>query len=193
MGKGRTRKSGKRTKSGQLSRAGISRFDKGTERAQAMQALYGPDGCDAIGRAYRAGLLGDGSDAKVMLDMARQVSNAYWAAYGTGAITCTLGDRTGGGNADISPEKARRREEWLSGCMDSVKRLGWPQRRFFEQLVIDVNPDHGPTWLDGLIFAHRSPRSLIRPDDANALELALEGLSLIAGVEMPRIVRLKAA
>lgn len=193
MGKGRTRKAGKRTKSGRLSRAGISPFDHGTERAQAMMALYGQDGADAIGRAWRSGLLGDDADAKAMLDTARKISNAYWSAYGTGPITCTLGDKTGGGMGTEAPEKARRREEWLSGCLDSVKRLGWPQRRFFDQLVIDVNPDHGPDWLDRLCFASRCRKTAIRADDASALELALEGLSLIADVDMPRVARLKAA
>lgn len=193
MGKGRTRKQGKRTKSGRLSRAGVTAFDHGTERAQAMMALYGHDGCDAIGRAWRSGLLGEDASAKAMLDTARQISNIYWSAYATGRITCTLGDRTFGSVADICPDKARQREEWMTGALDSVKRLGWPQRRFFDQLCIDVNPDHGPAWLDRLCFAHRAPRSAIRPEDASALQLALEGLALIADVDMPRVVRLKAA
>lgn len=193
MGRGRKRKAGvKRTQAGRISRAAAN-FDKGTERAQAMQVLYGQDGADAIGRAYRAGLLGDGSEAKAMLDTARRISNAYWSAYGTGRITCTLGDRTGGGYAEDCPQTARRREEWLSGCLDSVKRLGWPQRRFFDALVIDVHPDHGPTWLDALCYASRTRRAPIRPEDANALDLALEGLAMLAGVESPRVVRLKAA
>lgn len=193
MAKGRKRKAGKRTKSGQLSRAGQPSIIKGNERAQAMQALYGQDGADAIGRAYRAGLLGEGSDAKAMLDTARRMSNAYWAAYGTGRITCTLADKTGGDSSPLSPEIARRREEWLSGCMDTIKRLGWTHKRFFDALVIDVNPDHGPLWLDRLLFAHRCKRVMIEPADAQALELALEGLAEIAGVEIPRIIRLKAA
>lgn len=195
MSKGRKRKGGKRTPSGQLSRAGKPRTEivKGNERAQAMQVLYGPDGADAIGRAYRAGLLGDGSDAKAMLDTARRIANAYWSAYGNGAITCTLGDKTGGSSASICPNKARQREEWLSRCLDSVKRLGWPHRRFFDALVIDVHPDHGPAWVDRLCYAARTRRAPIRPEDASALNLALEGLALLAGVDMPHVARLKAA
>lgn len=193
MGKGRKRKQGKREKNGRLSRVGEPRYDKGTERAQAMQALYGPDGADAIGRAFRAGLLGSGSEAKAMLDMARQVSNAYWWAYSTGSYTCAIADKVSGSTPSISPEKARRREEWLSGVLDSVNRLGRPQRRFFDALVIDVNPDCGPAWLDRLCFAKRSRSALIEPADAQSLEYALEALSLIADVDMPRIARLKAA
>lgn len=193
MAKGRKRKAGKRTKSGQLSRAGQVRFDHGTERAQAMQALYGNDGCDAIGRAYQAGLLGQGSDAKAMLDTARRLSNAYWAAYGTGRIRCTLADRTDGGSGLDCPEKAQRREEWLSGCLDALNRLGVLHRRFFDNLVIDINPDQGPGWLDRLCYAHRTRSMMIEPADAQALSLAIEGLSELAGVDMPSVVRLKAA
>ena len=193
MAKGRKRKQGKRTKSGQLSRAGQPRIVKGNERAQAMQALYGQDGCDAIGRAYQSGLLGQGSDAKALLDMARSLSNAYWAAYGVGPIASAIGDKTGGSNSDHSPERARRREEWLAGSLDTVKRLGWLQRRYFDALCIDINPDHGPDWLDRLCFAQRCKRQMIDPADAQALELALEGLSLLADVDMPRVARLKAA
>lgn len=191
--RGRKRKNGvKRTKSGRISRSVVN-FDKGTERAQAMQALYGNDGCDAIGRAYQAGLLGQGSDAKALLDMARSLANAYWAAYGTGRITSAIGDKTGGGTCPISPDKARQREEWLNASLDRVNRLGRTQRRFFDALVIDVNPDSGPLFLDRLCFAHRCKRMMIEPTDAQALEYALEALAMLAGVDMPRVARLKAA
>lgn len=191
--RGRKRKQGvKRTAKGRISRSVVN-FDKGTERAQAMQALYGQDGCDAIGRAYRAGLLGDGQDAKAMLDMARSIAKAYWAAYEVGGYFNPLADRAGGSMPSISPEKARRREEWLSGCLDAVEALGRAQRRSFDQLVIDVNPDSGPLWVDRLCFAHRCSRMNIDPADAQSLEHALEALALLAGVDMPRVARLKAA
>lgn len=194
MGKGRNRRHGKRTKSGQLSRAGLPRYDKGTERAQAMQALYGQDGADAIGRAYRSGLLGEGSDAKAMLDTARSIAGAYWAAYATGRITNPLADRTSGSQYAVDcPEKAQRREEWLSGCLDRVNRLGRAHRRFFDALTIDINPDHGPGWLDRLCYAQRCKAMMIEPADAQALELALEALAMLADVDMPRVARLKAA
>lgn len=193
MAKGRKRKQGKRTASGRLSRAGVDRFDHGTERAQAMQALYGNDGCDAIGRAFRSGLLGDGQDAKALLDTARRISKAYWTAYEVGGYFNPLADRTNMGDGPTDPDAIRRREEWLRHCLATVDRLGHPRRRAFDALVIDVHPDHGPSWLDSLIFSHRKPRALIEPAAAGALEMALEGLALIAGVESPRVVRLKAA
>lgn len=191
--RGRPKKSGKRTKSGRLSRSIAATYDRGTEHAQAIQALYGQDGCDAIGRAYQSGLLGDGQDAKAMLDTARRIAKAYWSAYEIGGYFNPLADRTGGGNAPMCPEKAREREEWLNRSLDSLNRLGRLQRRYFDALVIDVHPDHGPTWLDALTFAHRTPRAMIDPADASALELALEGLAMLARVDAPRVVRLKAA
>lgn len=184
---GRRRKPGKRTASGRLSRAGaIPRYDHGTEHAQAMQALYGTDGCDAIGRAYRWGLLGSGSEAKALLDAARSLSNAYWRAYETGAITCTLGERTFGSVVSLDHEKAKRREEWLNGCLRLASSMG--VRRQFDELVIDVNPDHGPAWLDRLCYVEQQNRGrkgnekLMRDEgDMARLRAALDALELIAG------------
>lgn len=150
--RGRPRKAGPRNKSGRL----ITPIDKGTEHAQAMYALYGEDGCDAIGRAYRAGLLGEGSEAKALLDTARAIAGAYWVAYSTGRYQCALGDRTHGNVTQIDSKKAKAREEWLNGCLDVANRMGRDVRRAFDQLVIDINPDHGPSWIDELIHAKRA-------------------------------------
>lgn len=160
---GRKRKQGARTKTGRLSRAGVPLYDKGTERVQAMQALYGPDGGDAIGRAYRSGLLGEGSEAKAMLDMARSISNAYWQAFETGAIRCTLGERTFGSVVLMDEAKAKRREEWLNYQLDTVKGMGEPIRKAFYQLAIDVNPDCGPPWLDRLCVVAQRIRKPSKP------------------------------
>lgn len=166
---GRNRKTGRRTQSGRLSRANpLPAFDRGTERTQASQALYGPDGNDAIGRAYRAGLLGEGTEAKALLDTARRIANAYWQAYSTGSYKCPLGDRTHGGAIDLDHERIRRREEWLRACLDAVHRMGL--RTQFDQLVIDVNPDCGPHWLDALIYAQRRH---VDPDALHSQRLAL--------------------
>lgn len=178
---GRKRKSGiKREKNGRMQRTAEMRYDRGTERAQAMQVLYGPDGADAIGRAFRAGLLGEGSGAKAMLDMARSISGAYWQAYETGAITCTLGDRTGGTVTSIDHARVKRREEWLNECLDIVNAMGRDVRHAFHQLVIDVHPDHGPPWLDRLCFAQRSTAMVIEPMDQRHLRAALDALETLA-------------
>lgn len=155
-------------------------IDRGTERTQAMQALYGPDGCDAIGRAYRAGLLGDGSEAKAMLDLARAIAAAYWVAYEQGRYQCALGDRSFGNVAAIDQAAVKRREEWLNECLDVVNRMGRDVRRAFDQLVIDVNPDTGPGWLDAAIW-HRKRRIPVPSDAMPQLRRALDALEVLIG------------
>lgn len=175
---GRKRRQGKvREPNGRASRVVYPAFDRGTEHTQAMQALYGQDGCDAIGRAYRAGLLGD--DAKALLDIARSISNAYWIAYATGVYQCPLGERTHGSVADLNHERIKRRELWLAGCLDDVRRMGSTVDRAFRQLAIDVNPDSGPGWLDRLCFAARTnkPADIA---DSHTLRAALDALEMLA-------------
>lgn len=184
MAKGRKRKPGKRTKTGRLSRAGVLPYDRGTDHAQAIQAFFGQDGADAIGRAYRSGLLGEGADAKAMLDTARKISQAYWAAYTTGPITCTLGDKTSGQSQAEPSEAAVKREQWLNECMDTVNRMGRAERRYFDQLVVDINPDNGPAWLDRLVFAQRTRAMQPEPFDLRALIIAIERLATLAGVQI---------
>lgn len=182
MAKGRKRKPGKRSKSGRISRAGIPRYDKGTEHAQAMQALYGQDGADALGRAFHAKLLGEGSDAKAMLDTGRRIFSAYWAAYATGSYRCPLEDRAQGG-AGIDPEAARKREDWLNEQLRIIDAMGITTRRAFDALVIDIHPDSGPSWLDRIIACQRS-RAEVPPNALASLSLAIDALSHIAGVDV---------
>lgn len=172
----RKRKPGKRTKCGRL----VVLRDYGTERVQAMQALYGADGADAIGRAYRAGLLGEGQDAKALLDTARRLSNAYWRAYEQAPYTCTLSDRSGGSCGQIDHDRVRRQEEWLADSLRFVDRMGADVRRAFDQFVIDPNPDSGPVWMDRLLWeAQRNkPHAL---GDTQALRKALDALEHLAG------------
>ena len=173
MARGRPRKSGPR-KNGRL----IIPVDHGTERTQAMQAIYGHDGCDAIGRAYRAGLLGEGSEAKALLDTARAIANAYWTAFEVGPFTCALAERTHGNVEPIDAEKVKRREQWLTESLRTVDRMG--VRKAFDALVINVNPDHGPAFLDRLIYARRQhmPEPLA---DRRVLRAALDALEMLAG------------
>lgn len=182
MGKatGRKQSPGKRGANGRKSRAGQTPgFDKGSERAQAMVALYGQDGCDAIGRAFRAGLLGEGSEAKALLDTARRISNAYWQAYSTGGYQCALGDRSFGSVADLDHERIKRREIWLGECLDIARHMGPSVNRAFRQLVIDVNPDAGPPFLDRLCWAaHRNEAADLA--DLQTLRAALDALETLA-------------
>lgn len=174
MIKGRKRKTGPRNKAGRL----IQAIDRGTEHSQAMQALYGPDGCDAIGRAYRAGLLGDGNEAKAMLDLARAIAGAYWVAYEQGRYQCALGDRSFGNVTPINHAAVKRREEWLNACLDTVNRMGRDVRRAFDQLVVDVNPDSGPAWLDAAIW-HTKRRQPVPGAALIHLRKALDALEML--------------
>lgn len=171
---GRKRKPGARTKSGRL----ITPLDRGTERVQAMQALYGPDGCDAIGRAYRAGLLGEGNEAKALLDTARAIASAYWVAYEQGRYQCALGDREHGNVAPINQAAVKRREEWLTECIAVVNRMGRDVRRAFDQLVIDVNPDSGPAWLDATIW-HEHRKLPVPLTAKSQMRRALDALEVL--------------
>ena len=143
-----------------------------------MQVLYGNDGCDAIGRAYRAGLLGEGTEAKALLDTARRISNSYWQAYATGRYTCPLADRTHGSVIDLDHEKIKRREIWLGECLTTARRMGPQVDRAFRQLAIDVNPDHGPGWLDRLCWAAQCRAEPSQPD-TRAMIAALDALYAI--------------
>ena len=176
---GRKMKQGKRTQSGRLSKEGRSalRIIKGNERAQAMQALYGTNGSDAIGRAFESGLLGAGAEAQSLLDTARSIAKAYWAAYVEHPPYCTLSVRTGGGASDL--ELVKRREQWLNAQLKIIAGMGHMTRRMFDQLVIDPYPDCGPAWLDACIHGSRTRNPI--PDVARAsLNRALDALKAVA-------------
>lgn len=175
---GRKRKQGKRERNGRAQRLPELRYDKGTERAQAMQALYGTDGCDAIGRAYRAGLLGKGNEAKALLDLARRIANYYWRAFETGAIRSAIADKTSGTVVELDHEKIKRQELWLTESLIFVDRMGQGVRRSFNQLVIDVHPDNGPKWVDRLIHARRT-NHVADPVDEKRLREALDALETL--------------
>lgn len=164
---GRKRKDGRRNANGRLSRAADTRFDRGTERTQATREKFGTDSCDAIGRAYRTGLLGD--DGQRLMQTARSIHRTYWPMFGVGQVGCTLGDRSGGGgqgNAD--------RERWLTRTILEIDAMGRPHRKAFDDLVLDFYPDFGPDWLDRLIAKQANDA------DAEKLSRAVEVLNYLA-------------
>lgn len=181
--RGRKRKNGIRTASGRLSRAKIApvTFDKGTERAQARQAQFGTQGCDAIGRAYMAGLLGprDSQSARAMLDTARSLAKVYRRAYECAPYKPAIADKTGGSALDIDHERVRRQEEHLRETLRFVAKMGRGVRLAFDSLVLDDHPDHGPAWLDSLIWAkaHSKPA---HPAASAFLQRALDPLDILA-------------
>lgn len=178
---GRKRKAGARTKTGRLSRAGAIPYDKGSERAQMMRTLYGDNWADPIGRAFEAGLLGEPDEAKPLLDYARSIHVAYWRAYLIGPIRCTLSQNGGkqtGDVIDLDAVKTRKREEWLNDNLRCVSQMG--VRRQFDQLVIDINPDYGPDWLDRIIYDRRARKATASVSDHAKLRAALDALETLA-------------
>ena len=173
---GRKRKAGKRTKSGQLSRAGVPRFDRGTPRVEAKFTRFGTNGADAIGRAYEAGLLGTGQEAKALLDTARAIFRAYWVWYTNGPIRCALSDSSGSAIRDDDlREKAQ--EKWLEAMLKVAGSKGIVMRRLFDELVIDHNPDFGPPWMDRLLSRSAKHTDVGLLDAAVALLAECSGIN----------------
>lgn len=182
---GRARKMGKRTAKGRLSRAKVATFDKGSERAQERKAQFHGLGYDAVGRAFEAGLLGweagrPSARAKMLMDMAHSLSRAYWCEYEVGATGCTLG-RGGRSGSHMGPPirglDDPRQEEWLLRMLAMVPAR---ERALFDQLVIDINADSGPMWLDRLIAA-RGGSAVVQAVDEARLAAVLRRLDLLAG------------
>ena len=151
MAKGRPRKNGRRDAKGKL--RPIIMPDRGNERTAAKRDKFGTDGGDAIGRAFRSGLLGE--DGQRLMQTARSFHRAYWPMFGVGAVGCTLGDRSGGGgdgNLD--------RERWVVKTVTRIDKMGRDHRRAFDELVLDFNPDYGPHWLDALIASDERIKDL---------------------------------
>lgn len=180
---GRKRKQGKRTTSGRLSRAGEQRYDKGSDAAQARQSQFGEDGYDPIGRAYRAGLLGE--DGLELRNLSRKVFRAYWPMLAVGIEKSCLGLDIHGqaANDDLLDPDARQykidREKKLTETLRQLDRMGRQHRKAFDDLCIEILPDFGPSWLDGLIWAkgHNKPAD---PAHLTSLKLAIEAMERIA-------------
>jgi hypothetical protein len=151
-------------------KVGEVRRDAGTEAAQRKRELFGTDGSDAIGRAYRSGLLGE--DGQTLLQTARSINRAYWAAYGQYSFTCALGSRTGAANDD---DNSLARERWLNATIREIDAMGRAHRKAFDELCLDFHPDHGPDWIDRLIA--KEPTQ----GDWSKLARALEVLAGISG------------
>lgn len=172
MARGRPRKQGRRDAKGKL--RPIIMPDGGNDKAKAKKEKYGTDGWDAVGRAYRSGLLGE--DGQALMKAARDVFRTYWPMYGVGKVGCTLGDRGGGG----SYMGEKRSEDWLAKQMDKVGPVGSGRRLAFDQLVLNDHFDEGPAWLDILlVHVEVAPDTPLPTAPKQRLDLAMEGLRLI--------------
>lgn len=191
--RGRKRKDGERQPCGKLKQT----FDRGSPGVQRRVAIYGagvvltqeqigqgrgvretPDTFDAIGRAYLGGLLnGLAYSPEVARDAARDVAALYWRIFGIGAHRDSL--------AKFMPQGAsgRDRERALEGALNArlarINALGRDVRKAFDALVLDnVETDHGPAWVDRIIFARR--KGIAAPAaDEDRLALALRGIEAV--------------
>jgi hypothetical protein len=138
------------------------------------------DTIDALGRAWQAGLLHkDRERAKQMLDGGRKIAGQYWRAYGfpTADSLARFQPQNAMGTPDPIADKIR--EDALNVALAMVQGRGRAVRKFFDQLVIDLNHDSGPPPLDRIIFAHRTKKRASE-SDYYWLKLAIEGLEQIA-------------
>jgi len=149
---GRPRKQGKRDAKGKL--RPIVMPDRGNERTAAKFAAYGSDGADAIGRAYRSGLLGSEEVGKPLLDAARKFKQAHRrSGVVVGDVQCPLNqDRGGVMYVDHDPESSRRREQRMFDSLWAAGSRASMASNAFYGLVVAEHPDSGPDWLDRLIW-----------------------------------------
>lgn len=137
------------------------------------------DTCDAIGRAYCAGLLGGGELADRRLQAARTIATRYWSILGFATPDSLARFQPQQPSGPRDEDRDARREQALNEGLALVAACGREVRVAFDHLVIDPNPDQGPPWLDAIVMAHRSGTAPAERHTA-MLECALTGLDAIA-------------
>ncbi len=189
MAKGRKRKNVKREPNGRKSRKGEPRnaIDRGSDWAQARIARFGTYYNSAIGRAFAAGLLGDGNEAKDRYDKARKFSALYGAVIGRDRYRCALNDSPRGSSERIQTFEDVQREaedqNWLIVNAARIDLTGC--RPFFDQLISGLYTDYGPSWLDAILDAKNPDRR-----DTIVLDAALRAIDAIKPATGARIVLL---
>jgi len=170
--RGRPRKGGRRTKADKPIRTAT--IVKGNDRAEAIKSRYGIEGSDPLGRAYIAGLLGEGNRAKERLDMGRKFARVHRAVIPGHSYRCAL-DTSPRSVLTFQTPKQRDEEHWLRA---SLPLLDNALRPFFDQLVLPANPDNNPHWLESLLSSYKDHRDVMILDAAlKALDSLLENSS----------------
>jgi len=147
---GRKQKAGKRLKSGRLSRAGVDRFIKGNDAAEANKARYGGYGMEALGRAYYSGLLGlrDDPRAKERYTKGEKLVNEWRKHFGE-HYRCGLDDSPRGGNDNEESESQIARYHWMRREIARLDEAGFGS--WFHQFCLARNTYVGPSWLDRVL------------------------------------------
>lgn len=165
---------------------GIAANDTGDADERTLRKRDETDTCDAIGRAFNAGLLHrDRARAKELLNAGRRIHRQYWRhvvdpvhkhrdsleRYMPQTGTAPVSDK----------DRDRIIEDALNDALKMVRNEGHNVRYAFDQLVIDLQPDAGPVWLDRIVEAHRArPPRRATEGDYFLLQLAIKGLEAIA-------------
>ncbi len=157
--------------------------DNDNDRRKAKEGMT--DTCDALGRAYCAGLLGEGERAKDLLTTGRRIAWQYWRIYAPqfgspDSLARFQPSEPGKPQSDEDrAESDRTHEKALTAALATVRKGGHDTKRAFEQLVIDWHPDAGPAWLDRIVWAHRQHNQADARDKA-WLGKAIEALEAVA-------------
>lgn len=180
---GRKARQGKRTPSGQLSRAGQPKGETLAGQASAwvkgQQAKFGNHYTTALGRAYASGLLGDGNEAMNRYQAGKRFVTLYQRFIGGSVYRCPLNDDPRGNVIDLWPdyETNERQSHWLMTAMDSMDVAG--VRPYFDQLISSLYTDTGPYWLDAILAGGKQPADLA------VLKAAIRALDIIAPETKP--------
>lgn len=130
---------------------------------------------DALGRAWSAGLLGVDEDrARELLDGGRRIAAQYWRVYGYGCGDSLARFQPSQSFGIENEARDKIREDALNDTLAAVSALGRDVRKAFDELIIDPNPDCGPSWLDKIILGGA------RIDHLATLRLATRGLREVA-------------
>lgn len=174
--RGRPGKTGKRERNGRLQRDSNApaNFIRPSEWVQSRKDRFGEHYSSALGRAYAAGLLGEGVEGKARLDAAKRFTRLYARFIGGTAYSCALNHENRGGHA-VSMEITDQQEKehrWLFAAMDSMDVAG--VRPYFDQLISALHVDAGPYWLDALLIGGKHPA------DRMVLKAAIQALDILA-------------
>lgn len=154
----------------------------GVQRRKALHGVPANDTntCDAIGRAYVAGLLSGSPDrALELMNAARKIAGQYWRVLGFPTADSLARFQPQQPWTPMDPKTEKIREDAFNVALAMVSARGRDVRRAFDHLVIDPQPDSGPVWLDRIIYAHRQKGRAAEGDYA-MLKLAIEGLEVLA-------------
>lgn len=154
----------------------------GVERRKALMGVPANDTntCDAIGRAYVAGLLHGAPDrALELMNAGRKIATQYWRVLGFTTQDSLARFQPSQPSTPMDPALEKLREDAFNVALSLVDARGRDVRRAFDHLVIDPQPDSGPPWLDRIIYAQRRGQRASEGDYA-MLRLAVEGLSALA-------------